>query len=149
MDIHDNARSTRHSRMLMVRRLRSGWTVAAVARAQGVSSRTVRKWRDRHATEGEAGLADRSSRPHRSLASPPLATQHLRDVGDTDQQLLGDLSHPQACVPCCEDTLPQVLRIRFATLPKHADLRSTVPETHESQVAGVSEAPIPVNLSTL
>ena len=73
MDIHDNARSTRHSRMLMVRRLRSGWTVAAVARAQGVSPRTVRKWRDRHATEGEAGLADRSSRPHRSprrLAAP-------------------------------------------------------------------------------
>jgi hypothetical protein len=26
----------------------------------------VRKWRDRHATEGEAGLTDRSSRPHRS-----------------------------------------------------------------------------------
>ena len=26
----------------------------------------MRKWRDRYATEGEAGLADRSSRPHRS-----------------------------------------------------------------------------------
>ena len=32
----------------------------------GVDPRTVRKWRDRHAAEGEAGLAERSSRPHRS-----------------------------------------------------------------------------------
>ena len=64
MDIHDNARTTRHSRMLMVQRLASGWSVAAVAQAQGVTRKTVRKWRDRHAAEGEAGLMDRSSRPH-------------------------------------------------------------------------------------
>jgi transposase InsO family protein len=66
MDAHDNARTTRHSRMLMVERLAQGWTVAAVAAAQGVSSKTVRKWRDRFAVEGESGLMDRSSRPHRS-----------------------------------------------------------------------------------
>ena len=66
MDIHDNARTTRHSRMLMVRRLAGGWTVAAAARAHGVTPKTVRKWRDRHASEGVAGLIDRSSRPHRS-----------------------------------------------------------------------------------
>ena len=52
MDIHDNARTTRHSRMLMVQRLASSWTVAAVATAQGVSPKTVRKWRDRYAAEG-------------------------------------------------------------------------------------------------
>jgi transposase InsO family protein len=66
MDIHKNARTTRYSRMLMVQRLASGWTVAEVGAAHGVTPRTVRKWRDRHALEGEAGLADRSSRPHRS-----------------------------------------------------------------------------------
>jgi transposase InsO family protein len=66
MDIHKNARTTRHSRMLMVQRLASGWTLAAVAQAQGVTARTVRKWRDRFAATGTAGLADRSSRPHRS-----------------------------------------------------------------------------------
>jgi transposase InsO family protein len=77
MDIHDNARTTRHSRMLMVQRLTSGWTVAVVAAAQGVSPKTVRKWRDRYAAEGEVGLADRSSRPHhspRQLAAP-IATE--------------------------------------------------------------------------
>lgn len=68
MDVHQNARTTRHSRMLMVQRLASGWTAASVAGAQGVTLRTVRKWRDRFAAEGEAGLADRSSRPHRSPA---------------------------------------------------------------------------------
>jgi transposase-like protein len=66
MDIHDNARTTRRSRMLMAQRLASGWSVAAVAQAQGVTPRTVRKWRDRYAAEGAAGLVDRSSRPHSS-----------------------------------------------------------------------------------
>jgi transposase-like protein len=77
MDIDDNARTTRHSRILMVQRLASGWTVTAVAQAQGVSPRTVRKWRDRHAAEGEAGLADRSSRPHRSprRLAPPIEAE--------------------------------------------------------------------------
>src|SRR5262245_47725581 len=59
MDMHENARSTPHSRMLMV----EGWTVAAVAAAFGVDGRTVRKWRDRYRLEGRAGLMDRSSRP--------------------------------------------------------------------------------------
>jgi transposase len=66
MDVHENARTTRHSRMLMVQRLASGWTPAVVAQAQGVTARTVRKWRDRFAAAGETGLADRSSRPHHS-----------------------------------------------------------------------------------
>jgi transposase InsO family protein len=38
----------------------------AVATALGVSERTVAKWLARYRTEGEAGLADRSSRPHRT-----------------------------------------------------------------------------------
>ena len=66
MDIHENARTTPHNRMLMIQRLQAGWTVANVAEALGVTPKTVRKWRDRFAGEGAAGLADRSSRPHRS-----------------------------------------------------------------------------------
>jgi transposase InsO family protein len=52
--------------MLMVERLHGGWSVSAVAAAFGVDPHTVRKWRDRYAAEGEAGLYDRSSRPHSS-----------------------------------------------------------------------------------
>ena len=64
--MHQNARTTRHSRMLMIERLQGGWTVPAVAAALGVDPKTVRKWRDRYAAEGAAGLRDRSSRPHHS-----------------------------------------------------------------------------------
>lgn len=66
MDIHDNARTTPRSRMLMIERLDAGWTVAAVAAAQGVDGKTVRKWRGRFRAEGATGLEDRSSRPHSS-----------------------------------------------------------------------------------
>jgi len=76
MDVHQNARTTRHSRMLMVERLACGWSVASVAAAFGrrrrgkrrrrVDPRTVRKWRERYVAEGEAGLCDRSSRPRHS-----------------------------------------------------------------------------------
>ncbi len=43
MDVHENARTTRHSRMVIVERLAEGWTVAAVAVAMGVDPKTVRK----------------------------------------------------------------------------------------------------------
>jgi transposase InsO family protein len=66
MDVHQNARTTPHSRMLIVERLAEGWTVKEIAGAMGIDPSTVRKWRDRFAAEGEAGLRDRSSRPHRS-----------------------------------------------------------------------------------
>ncbi|WP_408906614.1 helix-turn-helix domain-containing protein, partial [Roseomonas sp. CAU 1739] len=55
MDSHKNARTTPHGRMLIVRRLSEGQSVAAVAAAVGVTAKTVRKWRARFAAEGEAG----------------------------------------------------------------------------------------------
>ncbi len=42
------------------------WTIEATADRFQVDAKTVRKWRDRFLTEGEAGLQDRSSRPRRS-----------------------------------------------------------------------------------
>jgi transposase InsO family protein len=42
------------------------WTIEAVADRFQIDAKTVRKWRDRFLAEGEAGLQDRSSRPHRS-----------------------------------------------------------------------------------
>ena len=70
MDIHKNARLTPHSRAQLVRRvLIERQTPKAVATAFGVCLKTVRKWIERFQAEGEAGLRDRSSRPHR-LRSP-------------------------------------------------------------------------------
>ena len=45
MRLHANARLTVHARLLLVERLESGETAAAVAAALGVSERTVYKWR--------------------------------------------------------------------------------------------------------
>lgn len=46
----------------------SGTPVAEVARRAGVSRQTLHNWRRRYLAGGEAGLADRSRRPHRSPA---------------------------------------------------------------------------------
>jgi transposase InsO family protein len=61
---HRNARTTFQGRLLIVQRHRDGWPQAHIAKAMGVSRRCVAKWIGRYASEGEAGLHDRSSRPH-------------------------------------------------------------------------------------
>ena len=61
---HRNARTTYQGRLLIIERHRAGWPQAHIAKAMGISRRCVAKWIARFATEGAAGLADRSSRPH-------------------------------------------------------------------------------------
>ena len=74
---HGNARTTMHGRLLIVTRHRQGWRQAHIAAAMGVSRRCVKKWLDRFASEGMAGLQDRSSRPHRmpTRTAAPVETQ--------------------------------------------------------------------------
>jgi hypothetical protein len=74
MDSHENARPTPRGLLLMVERLLSGWSVSEGAAAGGVTCKTVRKWRDRFAVEGEAGLRDLSARPLRSPGRLPAVT---------------------------------------------------------------------------
>lgn len=73
MNTHKGARTTPYSRQLMVDRLAAGQSVATVAAAFGVSATCVHHWRRRFAAEGPAGLATRSSRPHRCRAQTPAA----------------------------------------------------------------------------
>ena len=64
MKLHANARTCPHSRRLIaVRVLEQGWTLAAAAEAAGASVRTASKWVARYRAEGEEGLVDRSSEP--------------------------------------------------------------------------------------
>jgi transposase InsO family protein len=63
---HRNARTTFLGRLLIVQRHQAGWPQAHIAAAMGISRKCVRTWLGRYAREGEAGLRDRSSRPHRS-----------------------------------------------------------------------------------
>ena len=63
---HANAHLTVHGRRLIVRRSKAGWAQAHIAAAMGCSRKTVRYWLARFEAEGDAGLTDRSTRPHRS-----------------------------------------------------------------------------------
>jgi transposase InsO family protein len=63
MNIHKNASMTPKGRAHLIREIdRIGLKPAAAA--AGLSERSARKWRQRHAAEGRVGLVDRSSRPH-------------------------------------------------------------------------------------
>jgi len=63
---HPRPRLSVFSRQLLVRRVAGGWPVAHVAEQLGISRATAYKWVRRYRVEGERGLLDRSSRPHRS-----------------------------------------------------------------------------------
>jgi len=77
MDIHQNARTTPLSRAAL--RVNGGELPKTVAAGVGVSDKTVRKWAGRFSREGAAGLADRSSRPHRLRrpTAPALVEQAI------------------------------------------------------------------------
>ena len=65
MELHNNARSCKASRVLLVHRILGGMPVTRAAEAAGVSRRTAFKWKRRFTEAGEAALVDRSSRPLR------------------------------------------------------------------------------------
>lgn len=102
MNIHKNARLTPFGRERLVRQVASGQTPEAAARAAGVCPRTARKWLNRYASEGVAGLQDRSSRPHRLHRPTPAATvariEALRRQRVTGQQIARDLGVSPATV---------------------------------------------------
>ena len=79
MNVHKNARLTPRSRAELVRRvLVERQAPMSVATDMGVSVRTVAKWVARYRAEGEAGLADRTSRPHTlHRATPPAVVERI------------------------------------------------------------------------
>ena len=71
---HPNASLAPRGRRKMVRLvIDDRWTIEAAADRFQVDAKTLRKWRNRYLTEGDAGLLDRSSRPHRSPHATPDA----------------------------------------------------------------------------
>ena len=80
---HPNAPYTPEGRRRMVTvMLDQGWSVTVTAERFQVDAKTVRKWRDRFLAQGDSGLVDRSSRPHRSPNRTPRRLRrqvlHLR-----------------------------------------------------------------------
>jgi transposase InsO family protein len=75
MKLHANAALSLNGRRVMVRRVvLERWTLTQAAAAAEVSVRCARKWVGRYRAEGELGLLDRSSAPHRQ----PLRTDERR-----------------------------------------------------------------------
>ncbi|MGI8632388.1 MAG: leucine zipper domain-containing protein [Solirubrobacterales bacterium] len=116
---HRTARLNQFGRQLLIDRvIRDGWTVATAAEAQGVSRATGHKWVRRYRLEGPAGLADRSSRPHRSpRMTPPHEVQRIiaaRQEWRWGPDRLGPLlGHPPSTVGAV---------LRRSRMPRLADI---------------------------
>jgi transposase InsO family protein len=94
MNVHQNARTTLWSRREIVRRvLTLQQSVAKVAGSLAVCERTVRKWVGRYQAEADAGLHERSCRPHRSPRATSAAVvveiERLRRQRWTALQIAG------------------------------------------------------------
>jgi transposase len=79
---HRNARLNLHGRLLLVDRVcRQRRPVSHVAKELGVSRQCAHRWVARFRVEGEAGLQDRSSRPHHSpRRTPAQVEQRVVDI---------------------------------------------------------------------
>jgi len=69
---HANAALTPRARLKLARLVvEDGWPVARAAERYDVSWPTAKRWADRYSDLAEAGMADRSSRPHRQPNRTP------------------------------------------------------------------------------
>lgn len=97
MNSHANAALSLKGRRQLCRRVvEREQTVAQAAEAAGVSVRCARKWVGRYRAEGEAGLRDRSSAPHRiphrtsqQRVAAIVALRRLRFTGPEIAEVLG------------------------------------------------------------
>jgi transposase-like protein len=106
---HRNARLTFHGRLLLVERVcQQRRPVAHVAKELGVSRQCAHRWVARYRSEGEAGLADRSSCPHHHPRRTPAAVEarviQARRAHRRGQDWLG----PELAVPA--RTVARILR---------------------------------------
>ena len=76
---HANAALTPRQRLRLARQIvDEGWPVVGAARYFRVSYPTAAKWARRYVELGEAGMVDRSSRPHRHpYKTPQPVVKHV------------------------------------------------------------------------
>ena len=167
MSIRQNAKTTPKMRALIVSRRQAGQAPHQIALAIGVAAVTGRKWLTRHAAEGEAGMADRSSHPRQlqtratagqraevaalRCARPPLwkiaASVGLSRVTAARIAKASDLSHLSALDPKPEiiryenDTPGEMIHIDIKTLGRIEGTcrRTTGNSTGQSNPRGRNE----------
>lgn len=117
---HANARLNIHGRRLLVKRvIEDRRPVAHVAKELGVSRQCASRWVNRFRAEGEAGLTDRSSRPHRqprrTSAVVEAAVLARRRIHREGQDVIG----PELGVPA--RTVGAILRRHRVPLLRECD----------------------------
>ena len=122
---HRNARLNVRGRQLLVQRVcDDGWAVAHAAKAQGISRQCAHRWINRFLAEGDAGLRDRSSRPHHCPAQTPVEVEEAIVAKRRDERRGQDWLGPELGVPA---------RTVSRVLPRHGMpyLRECDPMTGE------------------
>jgi transposase InsO family protein len=106
---HRNARLNVRGRQLLVERVcEKGWAVAHAAKAQGISRQCAHRWVNRFRAEGEAGLLDRSSRPHHCPAQTPVEVEEAIVAKRREERRGQDWLGPELGVPA--RTVSRILR---------------------------------------
>ena len=106
---HPKARLTPFGRRLLVRRVREeGRPVAHIAAAMGVSRQCAHRWLARFDEEGEAGMFDRSSRPHRSPAQTAPEVEAIVVAARFERRVGPDVLGPELGV--APRTVSRILR---------------------------------------
>lgn len=85
--MHRNAPLTPEGRLRLVRRIEDGWTITAAAESMNLSRQCASQWWKRYQAEGEAGLQDRSSRPHSCPHQTPVEVEQQIIELRTSQRL--------------------------------------------------------------
>jgi transposase InsO family protein len=107
--VHANAPLSERGRLRLARLIvEQGWPIARAAERMQVAWPTAQRWAQRYRAEGAAGMADRSSRPHRSPRQTPAPVVR-RIVHLRWKQRLGPVAIA-AAVGCSPSTAHQVLR---------------------------------------
>lgn len=122
---HPRARLTVFGRQLLVTRVAAGWPASHVAEQLGISRATAYKWVRRFRAEGEAGLLDRSSRPHRSPRRLSAAREAEILAARATLRYGPDRLGPLLALP--PSTVHRVLARRGVSRLRDADRVSTAP----------------------
>ena len=117
-------------RIQLIQDHQEGHSVAALAEMYQVTRKTVYKWLDRHASEGAAGLQDRSRAPHQSpskltdeVIAHIVAARQRWNWGPRKLRVKLVAGHPEMEWPAAS-TMSEVLKRRGLTHRRKARVRT-------------------------
>ena len=133
--MHAKAKLTPFGRLLLVQRVQlQGWSATRAAETLGVWRATAYKWIARFAVEGESGLTDRSSRPHRCRHA--LAPDQVARILQARRQLKQGPHRLAPTLGIGRSTIYGVLRRHELSRLRDTDRITAVPIRYVRERAG-------------